>query len=85
MEGFGRYIYETGDIFVGQFKAGKFQGKGRYSFANGTVMEGLFDDGQPVDSCSVCPEWLEEQLSLSCKLEGPEYPFTLSFDESIFQ
>mmetsp|Transcript_16930 Transcript_16930/g.33794 ORF Transcript_16930/g.33794 Transcript_16930/m.33794 type:complete len:175 (+) Transcript_16930:22-546(+) len=37
IEGFGRYHYNTGRAFEGNFRAGKREGRGKFQLLNGTV------------------------------------------------
>jgi hypothetical protein len=38
--GKGKYTYANGDIYTGQFQAGKMTGRGRFVFANGHIYDG---------------------------------------------
>ena len=42
-EGMGKYIYENGDYYIGQFSNGSKRGKGREYYKNGKIkIEGEF-------------------------------------------
>jgi len=43
--GKGLYLFESGDIYEGDFKNGKRHGKGVYSWKNGKKYEGRFENG----------------------------------------
>jgi hypothetical protein len=46
--GFGFYTYPketTGDYYVGDWKDGKQSGKGKLVFKDGTMQEGIFENG----------------------------------------
>lgn len=43
-EGWGTYLFENGDTYVGDFKSGKKQGRGTYTFRNGDVYIGEYED-----------------------------------------
>ena len=45
-EGFGKYIYSTGDIYEGEFKNGYKDGKGKYTYCNKDVYEGDYKEGK---------------------------------------
>ena len=36
-EGNGKYIFENGEYYIGQFKNGLFHGKGIYYYSNGKI------------------------------------------------
>jgi uncharacterized protein (TIGR02145 family) len=40
--GFGKYLYSNGDVYVGEFKEGKITGKGKFTWSNGEYYEGSF-------------------------------------------
>ena len=46
MIGFGRSIFATGDYYIGWCKFGFPFGYGKLVFADGSVQEGLFDNGE---------------------------------------
>lgn len=41
-EGFGVEVFVNGDKYKGEYKNGKFHGKGKYVWANGSCYEGQF-------------------------------------------
>ena len=43
------FTYADGDKYVGKYKNGKFHGQGTYTFANGTVIEGIWENGKKVE------------------------------------
>jgi len=43
--GFGKYRYENGDFYEGEFKNGLKEGRGRYLYSSGSVYEGYFIGG----------------------------------------
>ncbi len=44
--GFGTYVQQNGDKYVGTFKLGKYEGQGTYTFAEGHEYIGEFKDGK---------------------------------------
>lgn len=47
MQGHGALWRETGDIYIGQFKASRYHGEGVMQFANGEKYEGQWCEGVP--------------------------------------
>lgn len=45
MHGLGSYHFASGDIYTGQYEAGKMHGHGRYTYSNGDYVEGEFIEG----------------------------------------
>ena len=43
---FSAVTFSDGASYVGEFKDGKYHGKGTYTFANGKVLSGIFADGK---------------------------------------
>lgn len=41
--GTGRYVYASGDRYIGEFKDGKRHGRGVYHYVNGSIYQGQFD------------------------------------------
>ncbi len=42
--GFGTFFYNSGNIYMGEFRNGRFNGHGRYAWTDGRVYEGDFLD-----------------------------------------
>merc|ERR1711934_568620 len=51
MDGFGIFKWMTGarvgDVYVGEWKAGRREGKGEYTYASGDKYEGNFKNNEP--------------------------------------
>ena len=45
-DGFGVYVWNTGDVYEGYWKGGKMHEKGTFRWANGDVYEGDWVDGK---------------------------------------
>ena len=45
-EGRGTMVYASGDMYEGQWRAGKKHGQGKYTFATGNVYEGGWVEGR---------------------------------------
>ena len=43
--GKGSDLFSNGDVFVGNYKNGKFDGYGQYIWAEGSIYDGDFRDG----------------------------------------
>src|SRR3990167_9790656 len=84
MHGFGRYVFDSGDIYIGQFVNSKFHGKGKYVFQSGACFTGNFIDGQTGESDDVSDDWFQTELLKATQLDVPNYEFTLSFDDARF-
>ena len=52
-EGKGVYRFSNGDVFEGEFKAGKRNGKGVYTFASGTKQTGIFENSEMIEEISI--------------------------------
>ena len=46
MDGQGAYTYPNGAKYVGQFKDGKVHGHGTYTNTDGSIAEGLWENGK---------------------------------------
>lgn len=54
INGYGKYVYKTGEIAEGNWVNGELNGKGKYTYANGTIYEGNFNYGvQNGNGCKV--------------------------------
>lgn len=42
-DGYGKEKFINGDYYQGEYKMGKFHGKGKYIWVNGSVYEGDFN------------------------------------------
>jgi hypothetical protein len=52
-EGNGVYRFANGDVFEGEFKAGKRNGKGVYTCASGTKQTGVFENSEMIEEISI--------------------------------
>ena len=43
--GYGIYTWESGGKYVGEFKDNKRNGQGTYTYVDGTIQEGLWQNG----------------------------------------
>lgn len=41
--GFGKYTYNNGDVYIGSWRNDKQKGKGKMIYKNGDIFEGMFD------------------------------------------
>ena len=49
VDGQGTYMYDNGDIYVGEFKEGETHGRGTYITTDGSTFAGEFKDGKLVE------------------------------------
>ena len=47
MDGFGKYTFNDGKIYEGEYKNGIKQGKGKFIYPGNKIYEGYFDKGLP--------------------------------------
>lgn len=60
MEGLGAYVTEGGDCCLGEFKRDAFWGFGRLMRRGGTVIDGVFEDGELKTRCDIDQKILED-------------------------
>ena len=48
VNGYGTYVWDNGDKYVGEWKNNLFEGQGTYTFANGTAQKGIWKNGELV-------------------------------------
>lgn len=48
--GYGTYIYPSGDIYVEEYKDGKRNGQGTYTFPDGKFLKGFWENDQFIDN-----------------------------------
>jgi hypothetical protein len=46
--GYGKYFYENGDRYEGDFLSNEFHGYGKFIYADGKTDEGIWDHGELV-------------------------------------
>ncbi len=51
--GKGKYFYENGDVYEGDFKEGNKNGLGRFMWKNGKVFDGNWENGMMRDGSLV--------------------------------
>ena len=75
VDGQGTYMYDNGDIYVGEFKEGETHGRGTYITTDGSTFAGEFKDGklvelkeQPKKKLMKMEEMrVEEKMNMKCK------------------
>ena len=48
VNGYGTYIFSSGDKYVGEWKNSKYHGQGTFTYADGRVEKGIWENGKLV-------------------------------------
>lgn len=86
-EGFGIERYKSGDVYEGEFKFGKKDGKGKYTYKDGRVLEGIWKENEYFDDVKMgfTADRFDKYFNLEVYLHNQKKPFLINTEAVKFK
>lgn len=86
-EGLGIEKYKNGDVYEGEFKYGKKDGKGKYTYKDGRILEGIWKENEYFDEIKMgfSEDRFNKHFSLVVYLHNQKKPFLINTEAVKFK